>query len=394
MQDQKFKELVEKYLQENAGKEDLMQLTEMLKDPVYANLFDALVLEQIASGSFKYELDEATRKRIDQRIYEKSLAVHPVTSGESVVRPMHRAHFLKRWRWVAAAVLVVGVVITVMVTTKRTSPSSTEELVAAPSDILPGANKAVLTVDGKEMDLATGKNGIKVGETIAYLDGEKLSDAGKMLKLATPNGGQYQLTLPDGTKVWLNAASSISFPSVFNDGNRKVNITGEVYLEVAKDKSRPFLVDVAGLSTVEVLGTSFNVNAYGDEGSVKTSLVEGSVRVGMQGSKAVVLKPGQQATIAVTGAGTHPGVTVNTNADMSQVIAWKNGLFSFYHTDLRSVMKQLERWYDITVRYEGKPSAITLEGEMFRNVKLSDVLEFLKESGLSFRMEGKTLIVL
>jgi transmembrane sensor len=400
MQHQKFKELIEKYLDESAGVEDMRQLSALLEDPAYVSLLDDLMLEQVTANTFKYELDDAVRTRIDQGIYEKTLAASQTFPPESVVRPIHRVHFLKKWGWVAAAVLLIGAVVAIAVTSNRKSNSPGAAVAVTPADILPGTNKAVLTIDNKQINLSADKTGIKVGETIAYNDGEKLSDAGRQLMLTTPNGGQYQLVLPDGTKAWLNAASSISFPAVFNGENRQIKITGEVYLEVAKDKAHPFLVDVAGQGTIEVLGTIFNVNSYGDDGKIKTSLIEGSIRMTARAfnNKSIVIKPGQRAAIAVAASGPLSGnssnIIVDNDPDLSQTIAWKNGLFSFSNADLHSVMRQLERWYDIKVRYEGTPLPITLEGEMFRNVKLSDVLEFLKESGLKFRMEGKTLIVL
>jgi hypothetical protein len=394
MQHQKFKELIEKYLDESAGAEEIQQLFAMLQDPAYVNLLDELVLEQVSSNTFRYDLDDAVRKRIDEGIYQKTVAAH-ASPQVSAVRPIHRVHFLRKWGWVAAAVLLIGMGVAIAVSSHRSSKSPGKELAVTPADIMPGTNKAVLTVDNKQINLSADKTGIKVGETIAYTDGEKLSDAGSLLMLTTPNGGQYQLVLPDGTKAWLNAASSINFPAVFKGEKRQIKITGEVYLEVAKDKAHPFVVDVAGQSTIEVLGTVFNVNSYGDDGKIKTSLIEGSIRMqagaGALKNNKVVLKPGERATMAV---GAPSGIIVDADSDPGQTVAWKNGLFSFNNADVRSVMKQLERWYDIKVRYEGTPSAITIDGEMFRNVKLSDVLEFLKESGLTFKLEGKTLIVL
>ncbi|NML40708.1 DUF4974 domain-containing protein [Chitinophaga sp. G-6-1-13] len=357
----------------------------------------------------------------DVNSVREQLLLHAGMQGYKAKPVAHRVRFLHRgWvRYAAAIILIAGIATAIVVSDHRqhTGPGTVSVNEGNVHDILPGADKAVLTLDDQQIDLASDKTGIAVGEAITYTDGEKLSVAGKRLMLTTPNGGQYQLILPDGSKAWLNAASSISFPSAFDGGKRQIKITGEVYLEVSKDKSRPFLVDVDGKSLVEVLGTRFNINSYVNEGTIKTTVFEGSVRVGANGSSLsgeqgddvagtgkVVLKPGQQAIVAVAlPADRQPKTSVTdgpdkiavlSDVDLSQTLAWKNGMFSFNNADIQTVMRQLERWYDIKVRYEGKDSGITIDGKMYRNVSLSSVLEFLRESGVRFRMENKTLIIL
>jgi len=400
MQHQKFRELIEKYLDESADAGELQQLAAMLEDPAYGSLLDETVLEQVAGNTFKYDLDDAVRKRIDQGIYQKTLAAQDIPRDEPSVTPIRRVHFLKKWGWVAAAVLLLGIMVTIAVFSNRSSNPAKNDVVLAPVDILPGTNKAVLTVDDKQINLSADKTGIQVGEKIAYTDGEQLSETGKMLMLTTPNGGQYQLVLPDGTKVWLNAASSISFPAVFKEENRQVKITGEVYLEVAKDKAHPFLVDVADKSEVEVLGTHFNINSYGDDGSIRTTLLEGSVKVGSgekaegKGQKAkngyeAILKPGEQAILSQSSQ-TSQVIPVQTE----EVMAWKNGLFNFNQANLKMVMAQLSRWYDIDVKYEGEIPARTFRGKITRDLKLSQVIKILEEVGVQFKIEGRTLVVM
>ena len=310
---------------------------------------------------------------------------------------VHRIHFLRRWGWAAAAVLLlgVGIITAVVVSSNRHPNKPLPDLAQTPaSQILPGTNRAVLTVDNKKINLSSNKTGIAVGETISYTDGEKLSDAGKVLTLTTPKGGQYQVTLPDGTRVWLNASSSITFPTAFASSERRVTITGEIYFEVTKNKQKPFVVDVDERSRVQVLGTSFNINAYGDDGNIKTTLLEGSVKVDNQSAignwQSAILKPGEQAVLS----GTHSLFTIDHSPDLEQVLAWKNGIFDFTGADLKSVMKQLERWYDITVQYSGAVPKITFDGKMYRNVNFSGVLQMLNTMDVKYRMEGKTLIVL
>ncbi|WP_205509662.1 FecR family protein [Longitalea arenae] len=294
------------------------------------------------------------------------------------------------------------------------------------NDVLPGGNKAILQLsDGKTIVLDNAQNGLLAQQgssnIIKQNDGELIYDRGDgnsgkpfatdhspltYNTLATPAGGQFQLKLPDGTRVWLNAASSITYPTAFNGHERSVTITGEGYFEVAKDARRPFKVTIAKnngtqkTSEVEVLGTHFNINAYDDEAAVKTTLLEGKVKVVhgdwsvVNGKKMVapaasaILTPGEQAQIS------HEGLlTVKNHADLEEVVAWKNGEFLFQHADIGTLMRQVARWYDIEVEYpKGKPKD-KFSGKIGRNVNLSQLLEILKYSEVRFELKGRTLIV-
>ena len=274
-------------------------------------------------------------------------------------------------------------------------------MVDAANDILPGRDKAVLTLaDGSKIvldNVAEGQIGRQGDISILKLpdgalkyqedqDNPAAADAPVSYNtITTPNAGQYALTLPDGSGVWLNAASSMTFPTRFNKAERRLSITGEVYFEVARDAARPFIVQVNKESTVEVLGTHFNINAYSNEPSVKTTLLEGKVSV-KKGGETGILLPGQQAIIT-------DKITLEKNVDVEQVMAWKNGFFNFEQVDLSELMRQLERWYDIKVVLQGNLPEIRFKGKMYRNERLSTVLNFLEGSGLAFRMEGKTLTV-
>ncbi|MEO6524960.1 MAG: FecR domain-containing protein [Mucilaginibacter sp.] len=265
----------------------------------------------------------------------------------------------------------------------------------AKNDIKPGSNKAVLTLaNGQRIILTGAKNGHLAAQGNTAInktaDGQIAYDAkaGKdnaAPKLAyntitTPRGGQYQVVLPDGSHVWLNAASSITFPTAFKGKDREVAITGEAYFEVAHNKAKPFRVSSNG-QTVEVLGTHFNINAYNDEPVMKTTLLEGSVRI-TKGSREALLKPGEQATIADAG-----NISVKA-VDTEDVVAWKDGLFQFKNTDLPIVMRQLSRWYDVQVEYEGKMPQTVFNGKLHRNVNASQVLDILKYFNVNFRIEG------
>jgi ferric-dicitrate binding protein FerR (iron transport regulator) len=257
-------------------------------------------------------------------------------------------------------------------------------------DVEPGGQKAVLTLsDGSTIVLDNAGNGqiaqqgqtqvIKLGNgEIQYKSGNQKTGAREVVfnTMSTPRGGQYQLVLPDGSKVWLNSESSITYPVMFSHQERKVKITGEAYFEVAKDKTKPFRVETGDMK-VEVLGTHFNVKAYADEGPTKTSLLEGSVKVDMQ-----VLKPGQAFI---------NGRIVPTNVE--QDVAWKNGIFNFNNENLTQVMKQLARWYDLDIVYPDGVPQKEYGGEIGRNLKLNQVLKGLENSGVHFELNGKRVTV-
>ena len=266
------------------------------------------------------------------------------------------------------------------------------------NDVLPGGDKATLTLaDGSTVILDEAKNGIlaqqgsskiiKVGAKLLYDPTDKNSKDVVYNTISTPKGGQYQLELPDGSLVWLNATSSIHFPTLFAGKERRVEITGEAYFEVAKNRDMPFIVSVNG-AEVQVLGTHFNVNAYSDEDNVKTTLLEGSVRF-VHGVNADMLKPGQQSQLAGDGQ-----VKVVSNVDVDEVVAWKNGMFDFENAGIETVMRQLSRWYDVEIEYKGKTDDLFV-AEIRRNNKLSDVLKALELTGqVKFEIQGKKIIVM
>jgi ferric-dicitrate binding protein FerR (iron transport regulator) len=202
--------------------------------------------------------------------------------------------------------------------------------------------------------------------------------------LSTPKGGQYQLILPDGSKVWLNAASSIRYPTAFVGNSRIVEITGEAYFEVMHNSKVPFEVKTRS-QVIEDIGTSFNVNAYTDEAAIRTTLLEGAVKVDN-----VVLKPGEQAE---ADNGTQK-ITVIKGVDIQRAVAWKNGIFSFKDADLKTVMRQLARWYNVDVEYEGAVPGGSFGGDIGRGLTLSQVLEGLAETRVKYKItEGNKIII-
>ncbi|HEY5968542.1 MAG TPA: FecR domain-containing protein [Chitinophagaceae bacterium] len=266
------------------------------------------------------------------------------------------------------------------------------------NDVLPGGDKATLTLaDGSTIVLDDAQNGtlaqqgnskiIKLDGKLSYDPTNKNSREIVYNTISTPKGGQYQLELPDGSQVWLNATSSIHFPTSFIGNERKIEITGEAYFEIARDPNAPFIVKINN-AEVQVLGTHFNVNAYSDEDNVKTTLLEGSVKFVNNGN-VNILKPGQQSQLTKEGT-----TKVVSNVDVDKVVAWKNGMFDFEQAGIETVMRQLSRWYDVEIEYKGKTDDLFI-AEMRRNIKLSDALRALELTGkVKFDIQGKKIIVM
>lgn len=348
-----------------------------------------------------YDADAATRS-----IFEALQLPMPHVEPEAVVQrdEGRERRTLSKWmvrrRWVAAAALIGLAIMAIWLLW----PASTSKPVASREvkPVIPaGGNKAILTLaGGATIVLDTAKTGTLVSQAgarvlklkdgqLAYVQQQGLASPGNATPsyntLTTPRGGQYRLALPDGSKVWLNAASSITYPTAFAGKERKVTITGEAYFEVAQDAGRPFRV-AAGGQEIQVLGTSFNVNAYYDEPAIRTTLVQGKIKV-RQGPTEKLLSPGEQ----VQGSGT--ALTV-TQADVEQVLAWKNGAFSFQGADLPTVMRQLARWYDIEVEYQGMVPQGTFNGEIGRDLSLDQVLDGLARTRIHYTIVNAHKIII
>jgi transmembrane sensor len=209
--------------------------------------------------------------------------------------------------------------------------------------------------------------------------------------ITTPRGGQYQVNLPDGSKIWLNAASSLKYPTVFEKDKRKVELTGEAYFEIAKvmiknQERKPFIV-VTGKQEVEVLGTHFNINSYLDEAATKTTLLEGAVRVLQFGTgKTANLLPGQQSVL------NNNNLTTRI-VDTEEIVAWKEGYFQFNESDLGSIMRQLSRWYNVDIVFDGRSPDDLFHFKVTRNLSLTEVLKIFENNGINLKIEGRKLIV-
>lgn len=314
--------------------------------------------------------------------------------------PVRRISPLRRWAWAAASVLLATAIGGYMWLNRDARPDT---IATTPAEILPGRSGAVLTLaDGSHVVLDSMGNGVignQNGTQLLLKNGQLAYNAGEESatiaynNLSTPKGRQFQLILPDGTKVWMNAASSLRYPTTFSGSSREVEVKGEVYFEVAGNAQQPFIIDVDNRARIQVLGTRFNVNAYANEAAIKTTLVEGSVKVIAGEAPSVILKPGQQAQISSLATGNAPIRVVN-DVDVDKAVAWKSGLFNFDNSSLEEVMRQLERWYDIEVVYGKSIPDIRFGGKLSNDVSLSGLLQSLKESEVHFRIEGRKLIVL
>jgi transmembrane sensor len=402
-----YEELLDRYLTGSATQEEAARLFTFIDggsgeaEQLLASAGGAEYIRKVrAMGS----LDWTVGKRIQDRLLGTIRAAGPAPFLHA-----HRGGRIGRWAVAAAVLLLLGAGTYLWVGGRKRVP----EMGARPLknfDVLPGTTKAVLTLSGGKrlvLDSAGQDTVLREGDAIiASADGKLAYNAGSgsraekgpvaLNTLTTPRGGQYQLTLPDGSRVWLNAASAITYPVRFTGNERKVMVSGEVYFEVAQNARQPFKLDIEQGNDrkleIDVLGTSFNVNAYADENDIKATLLDGSIRVGAVSSKnnpgTVLLRPGQQARI------TDDRLTIVDDADLDKAIAWKEGAFNFNDEPFEEVMRQIARWYNITIAYEGPAPDKVFYGEMGRNLNLSECLNVLTKMKVRFRLEENRLVIL
>lgn len=271
------------------------------------------------------------------------------------------------------------------------------------NDVAPGGNNAVLTLaNGTKIVLNSASSGRiaqqghsdvnKIQDGVLVYDASKQTDRADTadMQLAkntitTPKGGQYQVVLPDGSKVWLNSVSSLTFPASFTGKERNVKLTGEAYFEVAKNKEKPFIVDASG-TQVKVLGTHFNIMAYQDESSVNATLLEGSVKV-THGSKSKIIVPGQMARVT-------DNIEISS-VNINHIVAWKNGKFAFSGEKIESIMRKISRWYNVDIVYSGSVTRQTFIGSVSKYKNVSEVLKVLELTDLvHFKVEGRRITVM
>ena len=315
------------------------------------------------------------------------------------------------WHRFAAAAVIAIAITSIYLLVKRERPMENNQTASTfQMDILPGRKGAMLTLsNGRVINLSDKKNGVILSSAdLTYDDGSSVIPGqskanelkqstlfGDELKhfgatASTAKGQTYIFTLPDGTKVWLNAASSLSFPTSFSNSNeREVSLTGEAYFMVKRDVKKPFRVKSAG-QVVEVLGTHFNVNAYKDESTIKTTLLEGSVRVSAKHTS-IVIKPGEQAQRSV--GKEVDQIQVHRDVNTEEVMAWTEGYFQFKKANLPIIMRQLSRWYDVEIKYVGSIPNEEFTGKMRRDINLSDALQILKILDVKYQVKDRVITI-
>lgn len=348
-----------------------------------------------------YENESGKRKLTDEDDFEHLASeLWAATQQRAGLYPKIKTK--KLWPYIAAAALML-IFLSIGSYILLNKKSGQQLAKIQTHDIPPGGNKAILTLaNGKKIILNSVQNGKLIQQENTAItktqDGQivyRVSDKGAVTDMAyntttTPRGGEYRITLVDGTNVWLNAASSITYPTTFSGKYRLVEITGEVYFEVAHNAAKPFRVKCHG-QTVEVLGTHFDINSYDDEKVVKTTLLEGSIKVLTREHTALLL-PGQQSQVSIgeNMNGLFKGIQ---NVDTDEAVAWKNGLFYFENADVQTVMRLFARWYDVDIVYRGAISERRYSGEIHRDLTVLQALDLLNFANIHFSVEGRKIVV-
>jgi len=391
MSEARVRYLLQQYSADKATKPEVEELFALLGRPENEEAFKQFVLQTFDKTEQDSSITEEGWGRMWQAI-----------EAETFRKPAAKQFSIAWARMAAAVILLLAATAVLYIVNKKavTVPVAAVKKQVLQNDVAPGGNRAVLTLaDGSSIILDSAHNG-----SLAQQGGTKILkvDAGQLAyntgaaangqimynTIATPRGGQYQVTLADGTEVWLNAASSLRFPTVFSGSERDVELTGEAYFEVAKNAAMPFHVKVNNID-VKVLGTHFNIMAYGNEGKVKTTLLEGKVNVTGNGFAADIL-PGQQAVVD-NATGSLKVKEVNT----ALAVAWKNGLFRFRETSIQELMRQVERWYDVDVDYKTPTEGKDYTGIVPRSQNVSALLQMLELTGtVHFKVEGRKITVL
>lgn len=400
MEEERLKYLVHRCLTKANTDDEHLELREMLLEGHFDTELTGLIfdfLQDDAAGSYLHVPGEDISEAILQSILTGEI---PQQRHNPLAQRPRGSKFrlYKLQHWLAAASVLLLLIATFSYFHFNGRKRDHEAQPIAIQDTPPGRTGAILTLsngtklllDSLHEGSIANQNGahvmLKQGSVIYESSGRQHPDLAYNT-MSTPNGREFHLQLPDGSGVWLNASSSITYPVAFYGQVRTVSVKGEAYFEVAKDENHPFVVKINDNASVEVLGTHFNINAYANEMAIKTTLTEGRVRVKSAGY-AGDLTPGEQASINTAGH-----LSVSKNINIAQALAWRNGLFAFDGRDAKAVLEDIARWYDLRVVYEIDPQ-IQLKGKMQRNLSLSEALATLKDVGVNTRLEGQTLYII
>ncbi len=388
--EEELRVLFGKFLQKDCSEAEVRRLVAYADVEHLRHIWQEL-LEGMRTEGTEEELYARYRQPVDKVFNNLSF----LTDEPQEKRSFRGIFSSSRYWWAAAAILLLIVSGTWFFASRS---QRQETAITAVYDKAPGTDRALLTLsDGAVVELdSTGKGRIAGGNTTIQQQGGVLkygadAHAAGFHTLTTPRGGQFRVVLPDGTAVWLNAATSLRYPTAFKGNERVVTLRGEAYFEVAKNTAMPFRVQIDEQTAVEVLGTHFNIHAYSDENQISTTLLEGKVMITKSDAslRRVVLNPGQQAIV------NNDQLSVSKQVNIDQVMAWKNGMFNFEGMDLPSVLRQLSRWYDVEIVYEGKIPTRKFGGEMQRDLSLQQVLRILEKMDIKCRIEnGNRLIVM
>lgn len=377
MNDNYILSLLHQYADGSISSSDLSVLADWLKNNPDEKL-SQLIKQWFLSANPSAELDSDTREKIHQNVLAE------ITRKKNSVKM--RFKLLRA----AAAVLIAFLIGAVALYSVKRDARTTIQQNNAISDAMPGVKGGVLeTFGGKKIVLEPDDNGIRIDKLFSKI---KNIGANRGAKLITRNGQEINITLPDGTRVWLNAGSELSFPQTFKGGERVVSLNGEAYFEVHHDAAKPFRINLPGTAgesnQIKVLGTRFNVSAYSGDRAIKATLVEGRINI-TNGINSYVLKPGQEASIT----NKNERQLMLADADTELAVSWKEGYFKFDDTPICDILTKIGRWYNIDIVYEGNIPASNYTGTISKSLKLSNLVEALNVSGLQFRFSGKKLIV-
>lgn len=382
--------LFTQYMNGTSTPEETAEFMLLANEPEYKSFLYILMDQYLAETKSGNGLDEDQKASILNQVFQHP---EPISS-----EPALHAQPIRLWKKMLAAAIVLIALSAVFYFSERQQQDRHIVYASYQGELKPGGNKATLTLaDGTKLCLTDAANGqlaeqqnVRIRKTsdgrLVYEIKDNANQSAEIQynMISTPAGGQYQVILPDGTHVWMNAASSLKYPTSFTAlKERRVELTGEAYFEVSKISRAtvrlPFIVASSG-QEVEVLGTHFNINTYKEEKAAVTTLLEGSVRVRRPAVFEEIISPGEQAIV-------NEGITVS-RVDTNTAVAWKNGIFKFDDANIHTVMNQLSRWYDLDVEYQGKVPANKFNGEIYRNMDASKAFKILSLARINFRVEA------